>query len=112
MRSTTLVPEVDSSQGSWNKLDRMLRQHAASDRPIASRDRRLGELKVKVLESLVQSGYAALAFVGCDIEQNRVILFGSVPSYHLKQLAQVYAQRVDGVHRIENRLAVEQRRPA
>ncbi len=35
-----------------------------------------------------------------------------VPSYHLKQLAQVFAQQVDGVDRIDNRLAVERKRPA
>jgi len=60
----------------------------------------------------LESGYAALDFIGCDVEQNRVILYGSVPSYHLKQLAQVFVQRVDGVGRVENRLAVECRRPA
>jgi osmotically-inducible protein OsmY len=58
----------------------------------------------------VGSGYAALAFVSCDINQNLVILSGSVPSYHLKQLAQVFAQRVEGVGRVDNRLEVRRRR--
>ena len=64
------------------------------------------DLKHDVLDALCQSGYAALSLVGCDIDRGRVILRGSVPSYHLKQLAQVYALRVEGVDRIDNRLEV------
>ena len=69
-------------------------------------ERRLHDLQAKVLASLVNSGYAALGLLTCDVDGNQVILHGSVPSYHLKQLAQVFAQRVDGVGRIENRLQV------
>jgi osmotically-inducible protein OsmY len=64
------------------------------------------ELRSRVVAALINSGYAALAFIGCDVVRNRVILKGSVPSYHLKQLAQEFAQRVDGVGRIDNRLQV------
>jgi osmotically-inducible protein OsmY len=71
---------------------------------------RVQELRRKVVDALVGSGYAALGFVGCDVQQNQVILSGSVPSYHLKQLAQVFAQRVEGVGRIDNRLEVRRRR--
>ena len=67
------------------------------------------ELRREVLESLFSSGYAALHFVGCEVSGNRVILDGVVPSYHLKQLAQEFAQRVEGVGRIENRLEVKRR---
>jgi osmotically-inducible protein OsmY len=69
----------------------------------------MSELKDRVAAALVNSGYAALSFVGCDVEQNRVILCGSVPSYHLKQLAQVCAQRVEGIGRVDNRLEVRGR---
>lgn len=72
----------------------------------------LQELQRRVAATLARSGYAALAFIGCDVQQRQVILYGSVPSYHLKQLAQVYAQRVDGVDRVDNRLQVQGRRPA
>jgi hypothetical protein len=67
---------------------------------------RLQELHDKIVASLATSGYAALAYIGCDVHHNRVILRGSVPSYHLKQLAQVFAQRVDGIGRVDNRLEV------
>lgn len=70
------------------------------------------EIKTRVLAALVRSGYSALTWVGCDVRGDQVILQGSVPSYHLKQLAQVFAQRVDGVERIQNCLEVSRRLPA
>jgi len=70
------------------------------------------ELRARVLAALMRSGYASLAWVGCDVHGDQVILQGSVPSYHLKQLAQVFAQRVDGVERIQNCLEVSRRLPA
>jgi osmotically-inducible protein OsmY len=73
---------------------------------------RVRELQRRVRDALLGSGYAALGFVGCDVQQNQVVLSGSVPSYHLKQLAQVFAQRVEGVGRVDNRLEVRGRRPA
>ncbi|HYO24454.1 MAG TPA: BON domain-containing protein [Lacipirellulaceae bacterium] len=69
-------------------------------------DRSNPELRDAVAASLIRSGYAALSFVGCDVRGAKVVLQGSVPSYHLKQMAQAAAQRVAGVARVENRLAV------
>ena len=63
-------------------------------------------LQSDVVGALVRSGYAALAGVGCEVNGERVVLFGAVPTYHLKQLAQVFAQRVDGVGKVVNRIAV------
>ena len=68
--------------------------------------RRVGDLKDRIVEALNNSGYAALSLVGCEVDNNRVILRGSVPSYHLKQLAQEHALRVEGIGRLENRLEV------
>ena len=50
--------------------------------------------------------YAALASIGCEVQGGRVTLVGAVPTYHLKQLAQVFAKRVAGVGLIQNRIAV------
>ena len=69
----------------------------------------MSELRRSVLESLVKSGYAALNFVTCEVHGSRVVLEGSVPSYHLKQLAQAFVLKVDGVARVENRLRVGMR---
>jgi osmotically-inducible protein OsmY len=66
----------------------------------------LRELQDRAVQALVDSGYAALTFIDCDVDHNRVILRGSVPSYHLKQRAQVCVQRVEGIGRVDNRLEV------
>jgi osmotically-inducible protein OsmY len=87
-------------------LRRRISMESAATSPTLST--RCQDLQARVIDALVHSGYAALALVGCDVEPNRVILHGCVPSYHLKQLAQVYAQRVEGIGRIENRLDVRQ----
>jgi hypothetical protein len=63
-------------------------------------------LAAAAVASLRNSGYAALAFVGCRVQADRIILDGSVPTYYLKQLAQAFVQRVAGMRRIDNRLAV------
>ena len=55
------------------------------------------------------SGYAALYFVNCQVVGRQLVLSGQVPSYHLKQLAQVLAQRVDGIEQIDNCLEVSRR---
>ncbi len=76
--------------------------------PTAPPYTRRQDLQSRVVESLISSGYAALTFVGCEVDHNRVILHGCVPSYHLKQLAQVFAHRVEGIGRVENLLEVRQ----
>lgn len=64
-------------------------------------------LAVAATASLVDSGYAALSAVACRSAGDAIILKGSVPTYHLKQLAQVFVQRVDGVRQVINRLDVQ-----
>lgn len=86
--------------------------HAGYGSDWSGRMTRSQELKARVVAALMRSGYSALAWVGCDVRGDQVILRGSVPSYHLKQLAQVFAQRVDGVERIQNCLEVSRRLPA
>lgn len=81
----------------------------SATRPVGFRCPSTSDVKRAVLAALSRSGYAALAFLSCEVDRQRVILRGSVPSYHLKQLAQVHAQRVEGVERIDNRLEVRRR---
>jgi osmotically-inducible protein OsmY len=73
-------------------------------RPPGERDQL--DLKSAVADTLFHSGYNALSLVGCEVRGDRIILWGSVPTYHLKQLAQAFVQRVAGVKRVDNRLAV------
>jgi hypothetical protein len=55
---------------------------------------------------LGQSNYGSLRTIGCEFVGDYVLLWGSVPSYHLKQMAQVLAGGVVGLERIKNRIQV------
>jgi hypothetical protein len=113
MSSSALSASRPSSrEDSRSRSQTFPHRPARSDAPApAVQNRRLQDLHARVRSSLVNSGYAALAFICCDVDHNRVILRGSVPSYHLKQLAQVHALRVEGIGRLENRLEVRGRGP-
>jgi osmotically-inducible protein OsmY len=52
------------------------------------------------------SQHAALRNVTCRIDDDTVVLYGRVPSYYLKQLAQVKATTVPGVECVDNRIEV------
>jgi len=60
-----------------------------------------------VRQALRELGHPALRDV--EIEQNGavVLLWGKVPSYYQKQLAQAAAQHVDGVGQVANGLEVQ-----
>lgn len=58
---------------------------------------------------LRSSGYAALAGLECQVDRRKLTLYGRVPSYYLKQLAQHYAGRAKGLKTIDNHVAVEKR---
>lgn len=60
----------------------------------------------KVLHRLETSPYLALRLVRCSCQGSRLILHGRVPSYYLKQLAQVVAGQCLGMRTIDNRLEV------
>lgn len=55
---------------------------------------------------LRDSSHLFLRHVECDFHQGQLLLNGKVPSFYLKQLAQTLLQDVQGVERIDNRLAV------
>jgi hypothetical protein len=69
-------------------------------------ERRVDELRERVVRALSSLGYPSLASVDCEVASNRVILSGYLPSYHLKQMAQVVALRVTGPGRVDNRVVV------
>jgi osmotically-inducible protein OsmY len=64
------------------------------------------ELMSVVSDALFAARNVDLAFVDFGVSGDCVVLYGSVPSYRLKQLAQVVVMRVAGVGRVENRLVV------
>lgn len=55
---------------------------------------------------LRQSPYIELRCISCSVREGVLTLFGSVPSYYLKQMAQNVVGRLPGVREIENCLEV------
>jgi hypothetical protein len=50
--------------------------------------------------------YRALRNVTCAFKGGTLILYGRLPSYHLKQIAQTAVASLPGVERIDNRIDV------
>lgn len=44
--------------------------------------------------------------ISCEYREGVLLLWGTVPSYYLKQLAQVSVRDCSGVEKIDNRIAV------
>lgn len=59
-----------------------------------------------VAARLRRSGYPYLCSIKCDVRDGVVVLSGTLPTYHLKQLAQSLALHTPGVREIENRVHV------
>ena len=57
---------------------------------------------------LKDSDYRRLHNVKCSFHEGVVILKGSVPSFYLKQVAQVLVSKVPGIEIIDNRLKVDE----
>jgi len=55
---------------------------------------------------LRRSGYPFLRAIRCEVHDGVTVLSGTVPTFHLKQLAQALASHTPGVRQIENRLHV------
>lgn len=57
---------------------------------------------------LRRSGYPFLRGVRCEVHEGVTVLSGTVPTFHLKQVAQALASHTPGVRQIDNRLQVPQ----
>ena len=76
---------------------------AVPNRQEQNADRKLVDL---VTRALTATGHKALRTLEVEISGGIVILWGRVPNYYQKQLAQEAAQRVEGVRGIANGLEV------
>lgn len=76
------------------------------DRRPSAIDERSVDLRERVVEAIASLGYPLLVTVDCKMTADRIVLSGSLPSYHLKQMAQVAALRVAGPGRVDNRVVV------
>jgi len=57
---------------------------------------------------LRHSGYLELRNVFCDFHEGVLSIWGRVPSYHLKQLAQAIVSELEGILELNNQLEVVQ----
>jgi hypothetical protein len=65
------------------------------------------QLSVEQIEArLKHSGYVSLRKVGCEVAGDSFVLWGSVPNYHMKQVAQALAGKIVGLAKIKNRIQV------
>jgi osmotically-inducible protein OsmY len=62
-------------------------------------DLRLAE---RIERALHATGYSVLCEIGVFVNARIVRLVGRVPSYHMKQIAQVTALAVPGTHQVHN----------
>jgi osmotically-inducible protein OsmY len=68
------------------------------------RDQRNVEEDVKV--ALQQSGYASIRNVEYELDGDELTLFGRVPSYYMKQIANTTVHKIEGVSIVYNLLEV------
>ena len=69
-----------------------------------------GQLIEAVQLALCATGHAPLRNLKIEMCRGVVVLWGRVPTHYQKQLAQVTAQRVDGIRGISNGLEVARAR--
>ena len=64
------------------------------------------DVAARIEARLRRSGYPHFSRVECSVCQGKAILTGTVPSFHLKQVAQELAAHTPGVFQVENHLNV------
>lgn len=74
--------------------------------PRTQRSQAESQLREQIVNAFRNSSYLPLRRIDVTLEQDRVLLHGTVPSYHLKQVAQSAALAVDGVHELDNQIVV------
>jgi len=68
---------------------------------------RLVDVEEMARVKLQHSAYRAIRRVSCRFEDGTLTLFGAVPTYHYKQLAQTAVNGIDGVTCIVNEIKVD-----
>jgi len=81
-------------------------EFAADDSNVATIDEGDGNLVRRVTKLLRNSGYGPLARVQCRVDDGVVELFGQVPTFFLKQMAQCLILRNEAVKQIRNEILV------
>ncbi len=63
-------------------------------------------VEARAASCLRTSPYAEIRLVACEFHEGMLRLWGRVPSYYMKQIAQTVVLGIDGVEEIHNQLEV------
>ncbi len=66
------------------------------------------QIRTAVCQGLAERGHCGLGDVSVHVENDRIVLTGTVPTYFLKQVAQEAARRACPDRRVYNKLDVPQ----
>jgi osmotically-inducible protein OsmY len=81
---------------------------SASGKPVTGNKDRVSLVVEEMIgESFRTSGYPALRSVVCQYHEGVAVLYGRVPSFYMKQIAQTLVSKIPGVDVIANRLRVD-----
>ena len=105
MFDTTLNPAFLETDSDFTVNDSAI--HSAAQSPVGSAsiyaDQRLAQ---EASRALCEAGFPALRQLDVEVTRGVIILWGRVPTYHQKQLAQATVQKLDGVRGIANGVEV------
>lgn len=87
---------IEQSRNETRQLNNVEPTRAAMKNTVADEAERL----------LHATSYFALRDVSCEFHEGMLVLRGTVPSFHLKQVAQEIARKVEGVGALVNALEV------
>lgn len=104
IRQAQFIAAVDADERMAKKNDNSDRRRV--DHLPSAMDRYAGRVRDQVIQALASLGYPSLEAVDCEVAAGCIVLSGSLPSYHLKQMAQVAALRVAGGGHVDNRVVV------
>ena len=99
---------IDKAVGFTSQEDRLMLRAITDQRTDRSNDfePREDDPANLVAARLRRSGYPFLRSVKCEVRDGIAVLSGTVPTFHLKQVAQELSSHTPGVRQIENRLHV------
>jgi osmotically-inducible protein OsmY len=105
MFETAVVPDIFESTDpvGVGEASGVFSAGSAQTSAESSPDRTLGEAVARALRA---TGLPALRGIEVDVSRGVVVLWGRVPTYYQKQLAQATAQKFEGVLRIANGIEV------
>jgi osmotically-inducible protein OsmY len=107
-RKTRILVIIEKVAGFTSQEDRLMLRATTDQRTDRTHDSQpcVDDPAGLVAARLRRSGYPFLRSVHCEVREDVMVLSGTVPTFHLKQIAQELAVHTPGVRQIENRLHV------